>query len=65
MNITESKNHSLRIYLSKTKKKYSKWQNSKKEVRGFDNYINDLKNFESDNVFINDLIKPIYNRLLK
>lgn len=65
MNIAESKNHSLRIFLSQTKKKYSKWQNSKKEVRGFDNYIKDLKNFESDNVFINDLIKPIYNRTFK
>ena len=62
LNVIESKDHSIRIFLSKTKKKYSKWQHSKTEVKGYNNYVRDLKNFDSDDVFINDIIKPIYNR---
>ncbi len=62
INIIESKNYSIRILLSKTRKKYNKWHDSKKEIRGFNNYIRDLKNFEANQVFTKDLIKPIYYR---
>ena len=65
MNLVESKDHSIRLFLSKTKQKYNKWQNPKIELRGFNNYVKDLKNFENNDIFINDLIKPIYNRIYK
>jgi len=65
MNLVESKDHSIRLFLSKTKQKYNKWQNPKIELRGFNNYVKVLKNFENNDIFINDLIKPIYNRIYK
>ena len=59
ININLRFNLSVRVLLANSKSKYFKW-GKKGEHSGHLRYMNDIKNFQIDQKFLNDIIKPIY-----
>ncbi len=62
INVIEREDDSIRIFLSKTKNKYRHWHTPRKHLLGFNDYLKFMRSIENNDTFINDIIKPIYDR---
>ena len=62
INIIERRDSSIRVFLSKTKNKYRHWYTPRNHILGFNDYVKFMRSIENNDTFINDIIKPIYDR---
>jgi len=63
MNLLHNSDLSTRVLLAKSKKKYNKW-GVRGEHSGHIRYMNDIKQFEVNNKFVDEIVKPIYKKNL-